>query len=55
MDASTKIELVRDIVAHYIEKMEQKLDDIGVSLSGADMDEVQDMVISIVEADMLEI
>lgn len=53
MDINMKIEVVRDIVEHFLEKMEGKLDDVGISMDSSDMDAVTDMLLGIVENDLL--
>ena len=55
MDISMKLEQVRDICDHFVEKLEQKLDDVGIGLSETDSDDIRELVLSIVEHDLASI
>jgi len=53
MEIGMKIELVRDIVDHYMQNIEEKLDNINVTLASEDVDAVTDMLLGIIEDDLL--
>ncbi|MCF6331048.1 MAG: hypothetical protein L3I99_05815 [Sulfurimonas sp.] len=53
MDINIRIEQIRDICDHFVDQMESKLDEIGITLSPSDIMEISDTILKIVESDIV--